>query len=122
MIKKLENHFNGKYHKYYVDVCSSYIELAYMIKNSDIEIMFVDVDEDVERDMQTVSRHYGLEEFIDMSSYIASAAYDRERLIVLFLGSLHNKSIMITARSTENPLVTLSSEEELELEDILSFA
>ena len=41
MIKKLENHFNGEYHKYYVDVCSSYIELAYMIKNSDIEIMFV---------------------------------------------------------------------------------
>ena len=122
MIKRLENHFNGKYNKYYVDVCSSYTELAYMIKNSDIKIMFVDVDEDVEIDMQTVSRHYGLEEFINMSSYIESAAYDRERLIVLFLGKLHNKSIMITARSTENPLVTLSSEEELELEDILPFA
>ena len=122
MIKRLENHFNGKYNKYYVDVCSSYIELAYMIKNSDIKIMFVDVDEDVERDMQTVSRHYGLEEFIDMSSYIASAAYDIEKLSFHFLGSLHNKSIMITARSTENPLVTLSSEEELELEDIQSFA
>ena len=122
MIKRLENHFNGMYNKYYVDVCSSYTELAYMIKNSDIKIMFVDVDEDVERDMQTVSRHYGLEEFISMSSYIEAAAYDRERLIVLFLGKLHNKSIMITASSTENPLVTLSSEEELELEDILPFA
>lgn len=122
MIKILENHFNGKYNKYYEDVCSSYIELAYMIKNSDIKIMFVDVDEGVERDMQTVSRRYGLEEFINMSSYIASAAYDIEKLSFLFLGSLHNKSIMIAARSTENPLVTLSSKEELELEDILPFA
>lgn len=121
MIKKLEYHFNGKYTKYYIDVCSSYLELAYMIKNSDIEIMFVDVDEGVERDMQTVSRKYGLEEFINLSGYIESAAYDVKQLIFTFLGSLNDNTVIITASSSENPLVTLSSKEELELEDILPF-
>lgn len=119
MEKILENQFNGKYNKYYKTTGYAIVDLAQQIRDSELEIMYVDVDEDVERDMQTVSRHYGLDEFLDMSSYIESAAYDKKRLLFNFLGKLNGKTVIITARDCNEPLVTLSSVEDLELEDIL---
>lgn len=119
MEKVLENKFNGKYNKYYKTTSYTIVDLAQQIRDSELEIMYVDVDEGVERDMQTVSRHYGLDEFLNMSSYIESAAYDKEQLTFNFLGTLKGKNVIITARDCNEPLVTLSSVEDLELEDIL---
>ena len=118
--KILENRFNGQYNKYYDTRAFTYRDLARLISESEIEVLFVDVDEGVERDMQSVSRHYGLDEFIDLSGYIESAAYDRRRLMFTFVGSLRGKHIFITVGAYEEPLITLTSEEELEIKDILA--
>ncbi len=119
-IEKLyENHMGGTYNKYYRTKDFNYLDLARLIEKSEIELLFVDVDEGVERDMQSVSRNYGLKEFISMSGYIESAAYDINHLSFNFLGSLRGKTVMISTGATDNTIIVLYSNEDLEIEDIL---
>ena len=42
--------------------------------------------------MQSVSRNYSMDEFLRMSGYIESAAYDMDKLSFLFLGRLKGKN------------------------------
>ncbi len=119
-IEKLyENHMGGTYNKFYRTNDFNYLDLARLIEKSEIELLYVDVDEGVERDMQSVSRNYGLKEFMNMSGYIESAAYDIKHLSFNFLGSLRGKTVMISIGATDHTIISLYSYEDLEIEDIL---
>lgn len=69
--------------------------------------------------MQSASRNYSMAEFLHMSGYMESAAYDIDKLSFLFLGSLNGKTVMITATANENPFVKFSYKEDIELEEAL---
>ena len=77
------------------------MDLARQIRDSEIDLLYVRVDEHVEKDMQSVNRNYSIDEFLNMSSYIESAAYDMDKLSFLFLGRLKGKTVIITATANE---------------------
>ena len=95
------------------------MDLARQIRDSEIDLLYVRVDEHVEKDMQSVNRNYSIDEFLNMSSYIESAAYDMDRLSFLFLGRLKGKTVIITATANEDPFVKFSYGEDREIEDAL---
>ncbi len=117
--KLSENHLWGTFNKYYIMNGATYIDLAQQIRDSEINLLYVRVDEHVEKDMQSVSRNYSIDEFLNMSRYIESAAYDIDKLSFLFLGSLKGKTVMITATANEDPFVKFSYDEDIQIEDIL---
>lgn len=117
--KLSENDLGGTYNKYYVLSGATYIDLAKQIRGSEIDLLYVKVEENVERDMQSVSRNYSMDEFLRMSGYIESAAYDMDKLSFLFLGRLKGKTVMITATANADPFIKFSYKEDLELEEAL---
>ena len=95
------------------------MDLARQIRDSEIQLLYVKVNENVEKDMQSVSRTYSIDEFLNMSSYIESAAYDIDKLSFLFLGRLKGKTVIITATANKDPFVKFSCDEDIEIEDVL---
>lgn len=117
--KLSENHLGGTFNKYYSMNGATYIDLARQIRDSEIQLLYVKVNENVEKDMQSVSRTYSIDEFLNMSSYIESAAYDMDKLSFLFLGRLKGKTVIISATANEDPFVKFSYGEDIEIEDAL---
>ena len=117
--KLSENHLGGTFNKYYSMAGATYMDLARQIRDSEIDLLYVRVDEHVEKDMQSVNRNYSIDEFLNMSSYIESAAYDMDKLSFLFLGRLKGKTVIITATANEDPFVKFSYGEDIEIEDAL---
>ena len=117
--KLSENHLWGTFTKYYSMNGATYIDLARQIRDSEIQLLYVKVNENVEKDMQSVSRTYSIDEFLNMSSYIESAAYDIDKLSFLFLGRLKGKTVIITATANKDPFVKFSCDEDIEIEDVL---
>ena len=117
--KLSENDLGGTYNKYYVLSGATYIDLAKQIWGSEIDLLYVKVEENVECDMQSVSRNYSMDEFLRMSGYIESAAYDMDKLSFLFLGRLKGKTVMITATANADPFIKFLYKEDIELEEAL---
>lgn len=117
--KLSENHLWGTFTNYYSMNGATYIDLARQIRDSEIQLLYVKVNENVEKDMQSVSRTYSIDEFLNMSSYIESAAYDIDKLSFLFLGRLKGKTVIITATANKDPFVKFSCDEDIEIEDVL---
>lgn len=117
--KMSENTLGGTFNKYYILKGGTYIDLARQIRDSEIDLLYVRVDENVEKDMQSVSRNYSIDEFLNMSSYIESAAYDIDKLSFLFLGGLKGKTVIITSTANDDPLIKFSYDEDMEIDEIL---
>lgn len=120
MKKIKEVYIENEYYRYYqLDDISNYKDILYNIKESEINIREVTIDEDLDWDMKTIEGSWEFDTIVNDFDDMLNLSFDISSVSIHISGDYKDDDIMISIHLAERLLSLLTKDAELELDALI---